>query len=225
MANVSSADGQLTITAQSEQTVRAIFEGIIRIPEQDKWDYGIYTGYDTANPPRPIKIERKQDVGYVSSFDFWGDGRWAMRHTLESYTSEVAKTLKDKNPELLARLEKEEFKIDFNYVDFEFGAQFITDDAVTISHTANTPLENSKFFVTGSDREWTFENIQEASGLDDRELIDILGGIDEAKEIGYEPTSTQSGREALPSFTKAVYEGLEKQQNKAFSKKKNRQGR
>ena len=199
MANVSSADGAMTITAQSEQAIKDIFDGFLPIAAKEHWSYGIYAPEDCGT----ILIEHNPEDGeYSSKFTFWGEGRWSLQNTLENYPKFIADVLKEKSPELLAKIEKEQFEINLQYVDVEIGCCWIADQEIAITHTAGTPLDSSSVDVLSTeDRDWNFGNLREVTGMKDDELIDYVGGLSMAIEMGYEPNEDYEQETPNPKKT------------------------
>lgn len=183
MANVSSADGTVTIEAQNEETVRKVFSAILPMASDEHWYYGIYTDQEA----KTLTVKQDENSRFSANVTFWGDGRWSMDNTLDSYMKAVESVLKEKNPELLAKIEKEDFELQFNYVDVEFGCCYLAEPEATITHKAGTPLGSSRFVANINKYDWTYDNIRDLTGSDNEYLIDTLGGIEAAKEIGYEP--------------------------------------
>ena len=96
MANVSSADGTVTIEAQNEETVRKVFSAILPMASDEHWYYGIYTDQEA----KTLTVKQDENSRFSANVTFWGDGRWSMDNTLDSYMKAVESVLKEKNPEL-----------------------------------------------------------------------------------------------------------------------------
>ena len=193
MANISTAHGDICITAASEFNVKQVFRNMIDSEEAEEYDYGIVT----SETEDSLYITRNEDGTFSTYFGFEADGRWSFESTLErSYAKRAAYVIGQRDKELLDKLEQQDFKIEFNYTDYEPGLQFIVQQKTSLNHAAGTPLGKSSFKVLETiDIEYNFENLLETTGMTTDELIEYVGGKENAQSLGYPPDSAVPEKE------------------------------
>jgi len=178
MANMSSANGTVTVTAEDYLTAKRVAQIVFAI--SSTWGYGTYVEHDFDETDSEIDLASSE-----FSSSFYGDGRWDFLSNIEYLGKWLEESLADaKDPEKLkndfAWLKKTPFKIEFTYTDEELGCEYIAQGTASIEHKANTPLKDM-IFNSGNVESYDFnaDNLMNILGYTEDEAQEKLAYLNE----------------------------------------------
>lgn len=164
MANISNAFGDCTVTAKDSETAQRVAELLHSLIDS----FGYYTHLNLEDG-----VQSKEMNTFECSF--YADGRWSFKNNMEMMGAWIRNNEEiNKSTEIIKELEKEDFKVSFDYVDEEQGCAFIEDGVASIHHKANTPIESMEYIPESCEcYDYTVKNLIEICGYD-REYAEEL---------------------------------------------------
>ena len=173
MANISNAKGTLNVSvkAGSEKEMRDFLACLA-----EYFRYGEYGAF--FDPTSSIAVQKEKE-GFSCSVDFTGFGRWSFMENIGGWFGSWSKTKEIEK--YVKEIEKYDFRLMFDFVDFEEGCEIFYHAIVSISHNAGNPLDAA--CVTEDECEdisITAENLVAYDMYADDEVID---GESSAAEI------------------------------------------
>ncbi len=164
MANISDATGSITIETGSKEVLEAVYE-VFEISRG--FDY--YTSLDTDLTYTEYDEE---DRVFTLSSGFVGSGRWVYENNIECLFEWAIDDLSEEKKELL---ESNDFKIEFNFEDYECGCDVHYHAVVVINHEKGVPLLNTKSEEVECDDLGTDWGTRLEDGLESEEyMVDML---------------------------------------------------
>ena len=166
MANISTANGELTIIAECDKKEFRKFQTALNEYLQ-RGEYGA-DFYETDK----FQFENGKCETTVG---FHGWGRWTFDENLRRFFIAWADYYSANSNELnLKFLMPFSFKLIFDFVDYEEGQQLLYTEKASIEHKANAPWKETSFEVLSyEDIEFTADNLIDYGAVDDDELIEV----------------------------------------------------
>lgn len=178
MANISSVNGILYITAASTMECEKIYKLIKFITNKWVYSFNMYDEF-TISEVKVAHSESDDEVTMETPFN--GEGRWSFQNNAQSFGVWLGDSIRiHSNPtieifEAAKELMSLKFVLEFEYDEDEPGQQFIGVGKTKLFHIANTPLEEMEIledeFVS---HELTVENLVEYRGFDEEYAKEYL---------------------------------------------------
>lgn len=165
MANLSSANGTISILANNVETIEVLKKCFKLMENQEYYTYV----YDLNEAP----IEKGEDsykLRLISGFDAVGKGCY--QNNVEFFVPFIKNFL---NENELKTLEDNDWELYYHFYDYEYDSGFITEQVLTLTHTAGTELSKTVFLeVKSADIENNLVNREKYIGLDFWEEFEAL---------------------------------------------------
>ena len=164
MANASTAQGTITITANIEEAVTSLVN-LLRNAEG--------FGYPTYLYTENISIsENSEDQTYYTSFPFNGMGRWTYQNNAENILSYLEDYLDDFPPNTLDLLTASSYTISIEWNEYELGNNFLSHGVATHAKKAGDPATKTHCNISEVREDpITVENLENYS-FDPTEWVD-----------------------------------------------------
>lgn len=145
MANISSVNGTLYITAPSITECEEVYK-LIRIIT-NKWAYE-FEMYDDFSISEVIDSNPETDNEITMETSFYADGKWSFQNNARLFGKWLQNSDRiDSSPEVCSAIEllsKIKFVLEFEYDEDEPGCKFVATGNLILFHPKNTELRNSK---------------------------------------------------------------------------------
>lgn len=165
MANLSSANGSISILANNNETVE-VLKKCFKLMEDQEYYTCVYDLDET-----PIeKGEEPYELKLFSDFDAVGKGCY--QNNVEFFVPFIKNFLNEIETKTL---EDNKWKLYYHFYDYEYDSGFITEQVLTLTHTASTELSKTVFLeVKSADIESNFVNREKYIGMDFWEEFEAL---------------------------------------------------
>lgn len=176
MANISDAKGALDVTVKAN-TEKEMQDFLACLAEY--FGYGEYGAF--FDPTNNIAIEKEKE-GFSCSVDFTGAGRWAFTENIGYWSGSWSKT--KETEKYVKEIERYDFRLAFDFADFEEGCEVFYHAIVSVSHSAGDPLDAA--CVTEEEYEnigITAENLVAYGMYADDEVIDSKSSAKEIRDF------------------------------------------
>lgn len=172
MANISSAYGTVTITADSDQAIR----DLLSLHELTEDGATYQTEFESdCNVSFELHTTETEDGKRSLIMDFTGDGRWDITTNFDRFWI----ALFSENDELTTKVKHQSYMVEFNYFDEETGCGFIAEGTYVTAWDTKTQ-QSSIILDTSDTYEYTAENLIRFGFTDNAyDSESILGNWDE----------------------------------------------
>lgn len=142
MANISDANGTFTIHAKNCETIKEL---IHLMQYLEIGEYSTYfTDYHSGDDQFDDSIVKFGDDEYEFETTFSASGRWVYLTNIERMADWILSEVEEQNdpqdPDIIKHLEKEEWSIVFDYIDYEPGCELFAQVMVEAIHYTDTPF-------------------------------------------------------------------------------------
>lgn len=143
MANISCASGEVIFNSNSRNALEAVVKYLKShyedshysfVMEEDEQDLLKSISTHTEDFMEAVGVDSPQQ--YSLATEFYGDGRWSFSNTLTSYFLGEC-DISEFDNEQLAALNEAPVYMNFEYIDYELGCEFIVEDSITLEVTAD----------------------------------------------------------------------------------------
>lgn len=188
MANLTSATGEVTISAPNRQTIKDIL--YIFDEYVSKW------AYNTVIESDGYQIIENDQGFYTTTCSFYGNGRWSYDGNIDTMPGYIQEITDDRNP---FNNPTEAFTIEFEYQDIEYGNDFLAEGYATYiknSGSLDIDIENNydSFDITSEN---AYQILGETNYIDATEFGAkmFIGNIPNYQEPGQPLTVSYQGTE------------------------------
>ena len=216
MANLSTASGNVWITAPT-------YEDVIKIAELVNDGTGGGDYFTLINKDEFRFDEETKDFCRVS-FPFCGCGRWAFTNNIHYSGRWIKEWLHiKKRYDDIAYLESIDWKMHYEYTDYECGCMLLGEGTDDVVHKANQDLSNTEF-IEGEweDFDYTYYNIMKVNDYTIDDLLeerDLLRFLDDEEDCGDSVEDFESElREFISDWASDKYISENKAKEEIFSK-------
>lgn len=176
MANVSSVDGKLYITASSVEECEEVYKLIEIIT--DKWGYE-FKMYNSFTVSEVIDSHSETASEVTMETPFYAEGRWSFQCNAEEFGRWLQNASEhNQSPKIHSAVEmltKLRFVLEFEYNEDETGQQFVGVGNLKMVHTENTPLKESEILENEFEaHDLTIGNLVEYRGYDEKSAEEYL---------------------------------------------------
>lgn len=174
MANLTSANGIVSILANNVESIEVLKKCFKLMKDQEY--YTCVYGLDEA----PIeKGEEPYKLKLFSDFDAVGKGCY--QNNVEFFIPFIKNFL---NENELKTLEDNDWELYYHFYDYEYDSGFITEQVLTLTHTASTELSKTVFLeVKSVDIESNLVNREKYIGMDFWEEFEALSEGEDPENV------------------------------------------
>lgn len=187
MANISDASGKIRISLDAGESKEDMVKAWSIIKKF--WEYGEYGAVYAGISEKDVREDRD---GIHAEADFSGTGRWTFENNVESF----GRWIENDNvitPEEKAFLAGRDFRIRYDFCDYEMGCGVFYEAKMENVHKAGTSLDSIKAeSLSYEDIDITADNLCDYIGYSEDDVADMSMPREELKQWFFENDSAEN---------------------------------